>query len=193
MNEAHRAFLASPEWAEMLEDELVPWLRRAGDLGDDVIEIGPGPGLTTDILRRDVQKVTAVELDDQLAAALAARLAGTNVEVIHRDATDTGLPDGRFSAAACFSMLHHVPSHEEQDRLLREMYRVLRPGGILVAVDSADHAGIRAFHENDVFVPLDPDDLPARLRGVGFDDVVVERSELEIRFHATKSPTIRSS
>ena len=45
MNETHLQFLASPEWAKMLETDLLPWILEAGDLGDDVLEIGPGPGL----------------------------------------------------------------------------------------------------------------------------------------------------
>ena len=50
MNDAHLQFLASPEWAQMLETELLPWLLESADLGDDVLEVGPGPGLTTDQL-----------------------------------------------------------------------------------------------------------------------------------------------
>ena len=52
--------------------------------------VGPGPGLTTDVPRRQVAALTAVEVDGDLAAALANRLAGTNVEVVHADATDSG-------------------------------------------------------------------------------------------------------
>src|ERR1700736_6347890 len=116
MNESHLKFLASPEWAQMLETDLLPWLVGVADLGDDVVEVGPGPGLTTDLLRQRTTRVTAVEVDAGLAAALATRLSGTNVEVIHRDGTDTGLPPNRFSAATCFAMLHHMPTPELQDR-----------------------------------------------------------------------------
>jgi SAM-dependent methyltransferase len=87
------------------------------DLGDDVLEVGPGPGLTTDVLRRPVARLTAVEVDQALADTLSARLAGSNVEVVHTDATDLPFPSKRFSAALCFTMLHHVPSVELQDRL----------------------------------------------------------------------------
>ena len=54
---------------------------------------------------------------------------GTNVTVVAGDATSMPFPDGSFSGAVCFTMLHHVPSAELQDRLLTETYRVLRPGG----------------------------------------------------------------
>jgi 16S rRNA A1518/A1519 N6-dimethyltransferase RsmA/KsgA/DIM1 with predicted DNA glycosylase/AP lyase activity len=52
----------------MLEADLLPWIDSAGDLGDDILEVGPGPGLTTDLLRRRVGKLTAVEVDPILAA-----------------------------------------------------------------------------------------------------------------------------
>src|SRR5580704_17729681 len=82
VNETHRQYLASAQWAQMLEDELMPWVEAAGDLGDHVLEIGPGPGLTTDLLRHRVSRVTAVEIDPSLGEPLRDRLSGTNVEVI---------------------------------------------------------------------------------------------------------------
>src|SRR5207244_1561305 len=97
------------------------------------------------------------ELDDDLAAALAARLTGSNVEVVHADATESGLASDRFSAATCFSMLHHMPSPELQDRLFAEVHRMLRPHGVFIGVDSVDNDAIRDFHVDDVFVPADPE------------------------------------
>ena len=186
MNEMHLEFLASPEWAKMLETDLLPWLLEVADLGDDVLEVGPGPGLTTDLLRQRTRKLTALELDPELSAALAARLAGTNVEVIHADATESGLASNRFSAATCFSMLHHMSSPEVQDRLFVELHRMLRPSGAFVATDSVDSEPIRMFHVDDVFVPVDPDTLRSRLEGVGFTDVGIEVADYQVRFNATK-------
>jgi hypothetical protein len=36
----------------MLAKDLLPWVSSVADLGADVLEIGPGPGLTTDLLRK---------------------------------------------------------------------------------------------------------------------------------------------
>jgi SAM-dependent methyltransferase len=185
MNEHHLRFLASPDWAKWLDAELVPWLDTL-HLGDDLLEIGPGPGLTTDLLRQRAVHVTAVELDHDLYSGLAARMTGTNVDVFHADASDTGLPADRFSTAACFAMLHHVPSAEKQDRVFAEMHRVLRPGGLFVGTDAVDADFIRDTHENDTFVPMPPDQLPARLAGAGFPNAEVHVGEFEIRFKAAK-------
>src|SRR2546421_8128011 len=103
MNEIHLQLLASPEWAAYVEDDLLPWALTGRDLGDDVLEVGPGPGLTTDVLRRHVARVTAVELDPQLASALAERMAGTNVTGGCADATHSGLDSNRHNAPTRFT------------------------------------------------------------------------------------------
>ena len=182
MNQSHLTFLASPEWAAMLETDLLPWLDAAGDLGDDVLEIGPGPGLTTDLLRERVPRLTAIEMDATLAGSLQHRLTGTNVDVICADATASGLDSGRFSAASCFSMLHHMPSPESQDRLFVEINRVLREGAVFVGADSRDLDVIRAGHVDDTFVPVDHDTLPDRLEAAGFVDTRMDVGEYQIRF-----------
>jgi SAM-dependent methyltransferase len=186
MNQAHIQFLSSPEWARMLETDLLPWVESAGDLGDDVLEIGPGPGLTTDLLLQRVRRLTAVEVDAQLAASLRQRLAGANVEVVCADATRAGLGSDRFSAATCFSMLHHMESAEDQDRLFAEVHRVLRPGAFFVGTDSRDLEVIRAGHRVDIFVPLDPATLAGRLKTAGFQDSAVDVGDYQIRFITRK-------
>ena len=186
MNEGHLQFLASPEWAALLRTDLLPWVEEAGDLGDEVLEIGPGPGLTTDLLRERVARLVALELDPTLAGPLADRLAGTNVEVRCADATASGLEAGRFSAATCFSMLHHMPSADHQDRLFAEVHRLLRLGGIFLGVDSLDIDVIRAGHVDDVFVPVDPTTVASRLTSAGFDDVRVDVGEYQFRFVVSK-------
>jgi SAM-dependent methyltransferase len=186
MNEAHLQSLASPEWAQILEEELLPWVEAAGDLGDEVLEIGPGPGLTTDLLRQRVQRLTAVEIDPSLGEPLRNRLAGTNVEVIVADATEAGLPDDHFSAAACFSVLHHMPSAVAQDRLFSQLHRVLRPGGIFVGQDALDLESMRAAHADDTFTPVDPDEMKDRLAAAGFSETRTDIVGFHFRFLSRK-------
>jgi SAM-dependent methyltransferase len=186
VNETHLQFLASPEWAQMLESELLPWVEQAGPLGDHVLEIGPGPGLTTDLLRRRVPRVTAVEVDPSLGESLRTRLSGSNVEVIVADATETDLPADLFTAAACFSVLHHMASPAHQDRLFAELHRMLRPGGLFVGQESLDLDVIRAGHVDDTFTPVDPEHLSERLSAVGFGPLTTDELGVHFRFHARK-------
>jgi SAM-dependent methyltransferase len=182
MNEAHLRLCASPEWAVFVEQELLPWALGEFDLGADVLEVGAGPGMTTDVLRRRVAHLTAVEVDEALAASLADRLEGTNVDVVHADGTALPFERARFDAATCFTMLHHVPSVEAQDRLLAEVRRVLRPGGLLVGTDSTASGRLAELHEGDTYVPINPTTLASRLESAGFCGVVVEEGEGRLRF-----------
>jgi SAM-dependent methyltransferase len=186
MNEGHLQYLRSPEWAHTLATEILPWIRTVGDLGDEVFEIGPGPGLTTDLLRSQVRSITAVEIDAVLAEALAERLAGTNVTVLHADAAHTELPSTHFSAAVCFSALHHMPSQGNQDLVFGEVGRLLRPGGMFLGIDSLDIDLIRQAHADDTFVAVDPETLGARFAEAGLIDTHVEPSGYQFRFFARK-------
>jgi ubiquinone/menaquinone biosynthesis C-methylase UbiE len=170
MNENHDA-CNGPEWRAIVRDTIIPWALGDGELGDDVLEVGPGFGATTDVFRELVPKLTSVEVDPELAGRLAERLAGTNVTVIEGDATALTFGDDRFSGATSFSMLHHVPSAHQQDQLFAEVARVVQPGGLFVATDSRASDGLRAAHEGDTYVPIDPDQVAERLETNGFADV----------------------
>jgi 16S rRNA A1518/A1519 N6-dimethyltransferase RsmA/KsgA/DIM1 with predicted DNA glycosylase/AP lyase activity len=69
----------------MIEHQ-VPWVPADTDLGQNVLKLGPGPGLTTD-LRSRAQRLTAIEIDARLGKGLRERLPGTNVQVFNDDAT----------------------------------------------------------------------------------------------------------
>jgi SAM-dependent methyltransferase len=178
MNAAHMDFCLSDDWKQMLEELVLPPALDGVDLGDDVLEIGPGPGFVTDVLRDRTARLTAVEIDPVLYEPLAERLAATNVEVVLGDAADLPLGDDQFSGAASFNMLHHVPTTELQDRIFSELARVLLPGGTLVAVDGTHSEGTAAFHEGDTYNPIETADVAARVEAAGFIDVHVRDFDL---------------
>ncbi len=173
MNEAHQ-HCGSDEWRQAIREVILPWALGDVDLGEDVLEVGPGYGATTDVLSKAVPQLTSVEIDDELAAMLTDRFADVpSVEIVRGDATSLTYAEARFSGAACFTMLHHVPTNELQDRLFAEVARVLRPGAPLVASDSLASDELEAHHEGDTYNPVDPEGLPARLAAAGFEQVEV--------------------
>jgi ubiquinone/menaquinone biosynthesis C-methylase UbiE len=184
MNRIHRWYCRTDHWRRVVGGRLLPWVLRGVELGHDVLEIGPGPGVTTDVLRGRVPRLTSVEVDGALAAALEARLRGTNVSVVHGDATQLEFPDASFSGAVACTMLHHVPSPALQDRLLAEVRRVLRPGGVFAGSDSLTSALFRLVHLADTLVPVDPAGFAARLEAAGFRNARVDVAGRSFRFRA---------
>ncbi|MGI9430759.1 MAG: class I SAM-dependent methyltransferase [Myxococcota bacterium] len=187
MNRLHRHFCRSAFWRKQLEERLLPWVLGDASLGSDLLEVGPGPGLATDWLRLRAERLTSIEIDEPLAASLEDRMAGTNVDVIRGDATDMPFEDDRFSAAVSFTMLHHVPSPQLQDRLLREVNRVLRPGGFFAGSDSISSRTFEWMHVFDTLVPVEPETFGARLEAAGFADVSVKAASRTFRFRARKA------
>ena len=59
--------------------------------GETVVEIGPGRGALTDILRDRGARIIAIEYDRALAARLAERYRDTDVRVVQADVLDTDL------------------------------------------------------------------------------------------------------
>jgi SAM-dependent methyltransferase len=185
VNKNHEITCSSREWAEYLQNEIIAPLTAGVGLGERMLEVGPGPGAATDWLRHRVRQLVGVESDKAAAAKLAERFAGTNVEILHGDATALEFPDGAFDAAGSFTMLHHVPTVAEQDQLLAEAVRVLRPGGVLVGSDSLASDRLREFHEGDTYNPVDPDRLREVLEGLGCAAVDVKAGKV-VTFTARK-------
>src|SRR4029077_19910943 len=135
-----------------------------------------GYGAFVRVLVDKTPRLTAVEIDPPMAERLQ-RLYGDRARIINGDGTDTGLPDNEFSSVVSFTMLHHVPTAELQDRLFAEAFRVLRPGAALVASDSLGSDELKAHHDGDTSTPVAPATLRERLAAAGFNDVQVKTNE----------------
>jgi SAM-dependent methyltransferase len=186
VNLLHRWLCASDRWRAIVGTDLVPWVLDGVELGSSVLEVGPGPGASTDVLRRRVRTLTCVELDPRMAGALSDRTAGNNVLVLCQDATSMTFADATFDGAASLTMLHHLSSAALQDRLFREVARVLRPGGVFVGADTLVSVPLRLLHVFDTLTPVDPETLPARLEWAGFSDVRVDVRSRAFRFQARR-------
>lgn len=185
MNRLHRWLCRSASW-RVTVGQRVPWALATAELGDRVLELGPGPGLTTDLLRERVKSLTTIEVDPALAKSLEERLRGSNVRIVVGDATEMPFADQQFSGVVSFTMLHHVPSPALQDRLFAEVRRVLQPGGVFVGTDSRQSWRMRMIHIGDTFVSIDPETVSDRLELAGFEMLQVEKNSRAFRFHARR-------
>ena len=161
MNKRHARLCASAEWAEYLQGDVLAPLLHDHDLGRRVIEAGPGYGATTEWLLGRVEELVAVETDPERVSDLRNRFAGTHVEVVEGDAGDLPFRNASFDSAVTCTMLHHVPTRAHQRRVIGELVRVVRRGGVIAGSDSLASAGLRNFHEGDTYNPLPPEKLLA--------------------------------
>lgn len=125
-------------WSLRDARDLVKRLRAAGLNGGRVLDAGCGFGtLAIEVAKAfPGTKVVGIDisrpmLDIALSEARDAGL-GERVTFETRNITSLGYEDGTFDAVISVNVLHHV---EPPERMLAEIDRVLRPGGILIIKD----------------------------------------------------------
>jgi ubiquinone/menaquinone biosynthesis C-methylase UbiE len=100
---------------------------------ETVLEVGPGTGYYTLDVARAVARLHIFDLQPEMLEHTLRRATAagvTNVEPRQGDARSLPYADGTFDAAYLVTVLGEIP---DQDAALRELRRVLRPGGRLVA------------------------------------------------------------
>jgi SAM-dependent methyltransferase len=96
--------------------------------GRRVLEIGCGMGLHTAELAKRGAVVTAIDLTAPAVEAARARLVleGLNATVMQQDAERLPFEDDQFDVVWSWGVIHHSA---RTGRIVREISRVLRPGG----------------------------------------------------------------
>jgi ubiquinone/menaquinone biosynthesis C-methylase UbiE len=146
--------------------------------GESVLDVGCGTGTLAIAAKQRVGPSGAVYGIDASPEMIAragkkARKAGVDVLFKNGAAEDLPLPDAQFDLALSTMMLHHLP-RKPRHECAREMHRVLRPGGRVLAVD---FGGATAKKGGGIFAHLHRHgevnlrDLTALLSEAGFHPV----------------------
>jgi SAM-dependent methyltransferase len=183
----------APEYAERFKDEMddKPFdrdcldrlAREVGDLGP-ICDLGCGPGQIARYLHRNGVKTLGVDLSPNMIAE-AQRL---NPEIHFHQGNMLSLPDAdnSWGGIAAFYCIIHIPRPQIVDAL-REMKRVLKPGGLLLITF---HIGTEIEHldkwwEKPVnldFAFYQPDEMEGWLNeaGFGLEETIIRKPNPEV-------------
>jgi ubiquinone/menaquinone biosynthesis C-methylase UbiE len=171
-------FLRTQTWTDhVLEraltdlDPLIPNRRASYPV---VIDVGVGWGRSLKKLneRFRPQRLIGMDVDPQMleASGREAAAAGVRAEFLHCSASKIALPDNSVDLLFCHQTFHHLIDQEDA---IREFFRVLRPGGVMLFAESTKryiHSWIiRLLFRHPMEVQKTAAEYLALVRAAGFE------------------------
>jgi ubiquinone/menaquinone biosynthesis C-methylase UbiE len=153
---------------------------------DAYLEVAQGGGVLLSWALQAVRTGAAVDHSPDMVKLATERnraaVDAGRLEIVQGDAGELPWADETFTAVACAEAFFFFP---DPDRVLREMHRVLKPGGRVVIATMAKNAGSRVLSMLlSLFLSemrlYTQEELASMLREAGFEDVTVSEPR---RYH----------
>lgn len=143
---------------------------------DAVLDVACGWGEFLLVHARPAHRVCGIDVSEEKVALarqrLASRIAAHSAEIVHGDAADLPWGEGTFSAVTCMDAF---PFFSEPERVMSEVFRVLRPGGRMVMQIGMRWPDGPPQHLLHPISPLaaDEDALVRMVEELGFGEVAI--------------------
>ncbi len=117
----------------------------------------------------------SAEMLKHLARAARKRGVRDRVQPLMADAGDLGLEPGSVDVAFSGYVLHELPDPEQT---LKEMHRVLKPGGSIIIIDFNNAKSSHGRGTKDMHGSYTPEQMAASLNQLGFVDVSIREIKM---------------
>ena len=109
---------------------------------DRLIDIGCGPGAFLSLVEKTFPfiQLNALDLSEEMIRETRERLSGTAVATVG-DSEKMPLGSEQYQVVTCNMSIHHYPHPQDA---VNEMFRILKPGGVLLLNDMDCVAPVRA-------------------------------------------------
>ncbi|MDN5347677.1 MAG: hypothetical protein PWP65_1241 [Clostridia bacterium] len=151
---AHREYFnqKAAEWDSLLSEETIQCLKTiikelAIKPGSTILDVGTGTGVLLPFLVEaagQAGKVVALDIAEEMLARAKAKNIDS-VEYVLGDITCTPFGGSTFDEIICNSCFPHVI---DKPRALREMVRLLKPGGRLVICHPMSREAVNELHKS---------------------------------------------
>lgn len=135
----------APEWEQMsrgcYDESIRNKLFELNNFNKNmtVIDLGSGDGYLSRAVAPYAKKVIAVDISGEMLNELKKKAQARgicNIETMESDGQDVPLDDSSVEIVCASMYLHHI---EEPDIAIREMYRLVKPGGKVFIADFCIH------------------------------------------------------
>ena len=96
--------------------------------GKDILDIACGEGYGSNLMAASARSVAGVDIDEQTIVRAKEKYKKENLSFLAGSVVHIPYPDANFDVVISFETIEH---HDEHEKMMQEIKRVLRPGGIL--------------------------------------------------------------
>lgn len=171
----------APNWEEMrrgyYDESIKNRLVELGVLKKDMIavDLGAGNGYISRAVAGLVKKVIAVDISGEMLKTLVRKAADEgigNIETLENDGRDIALEPESADIVFASMYLHHI---EDPQIAIREMNRILKPGGLVFLADFSEHTNVELKERmHDVWAGFNREDIKSWFKKSGFRNINIE-------------------